>query len=637
MIHQAVRSRMLAGALLLGLIMASGGARAATAPLDPVSLADAREGLSHLYHGRTVEAAACFERIRERLPAHPAADFLLGGIEWHRLTTGPQGFVGGGTAEVAFFARMDAAIALGEEALARDPDDISAAFFVGGAYGYKARYLALREKWWDAYRSGRKGVKHLEHVVEKDPELADAYLGLGIYHYYADVLPAVLKFFAGFIGLKGDRERGLEEIHHSLREGSLVDGEARFFLAEIYTTFEEDHWTALGYSRSLRDEYPENELFVWLNARILDELHLTELATAEWKWLHARAEAAHLRGFLEYRLARTQLFAGDFAGAAATLESHLATRRGFGSPRITMWGHLRLGMALDFLGRHEEAMAQYRAAKELDASDSASERARERLAAGRKDPSVVSLLELRETTRIVKETRAQDEDALLRCESLATRPSRGLNKTQASLFADILTDLAQARLRRGDPRSCLEAADRFLALDVRLPKEERAKLRRVRAHALVRLGHEREALAELRTASGEADWLLKQRIDRERELIASRLPESPASAAPEAARFVFRAPDRGELIVEVEGDFLPANERLPLTLVNGEWRGAWAGDDRQRIRYRFVIDGTERRIDPYAPHTILSGDETWSERELADEIEARSQRGADSADVAERP
>ena len=219
MARHAMHPRILGGVFLLLLLLASPGARAATYPLDPASLADAREGLSQLYHGRTSAAAACFERIRERLPAHPAADFLIGGIEWHRLTTGPQGFVGAGTAEAAFFARMDAAITLGEEALERDPDDISAAFFVGGAYGYKARYLALREKWWDAYRSGRKGVKHLEHVVEKDPELADAYLGLGIYHYYADVLPAVLKFFAGFIGLKGDRDRGLAEIHHALREG----------------------------------------------------------------------------------------------------------------------------------------------------------------------------------------------------------------------------------------------------------------------------------------------------------------------------------------------------------------------------------------------------------------------------------
>ena len=39
--------------------------------------------------------------------------FLLGAIEWHRVTTGPQGMTAGGEPERAFFARMDAAIDLG--------------------------------------------------------------------------------------------------------------------------------------------------------------------------------------------------------------------------------------------------------------------------------------------------------------------------------------------------------------------------------------------------------------------------------------------------------------------------------------------------------------------------------------------
>ena len=106
---------------------------------------------------------------------------------------------------------MDAAIEVGEAAIDRNPDDLSARFFVGGAYGYKARYLALQEKWWPAYRTGRRGVKQLEEVVKRDPDFADAYLGLGIYHYYSDVLPGVLQFLGTFVGVNGDRERGLRE------------------------------------------------------------------------------------------------------------------------------------------------------------------------------------------------------------------------------------------------------------------------------------------------------------------------------------------------------------------------------------------------------------------------------------------
>ena len=86
-------------------------------------------------------------------------------------------------------------------------------------------------------------------------ELEDAYLGLGIFHYYADVLPSVLKVLGMLVGMGGDAERGLAEIQRAVRNGDLVNVEGRFFLAEIYTTFEEDHWTAYGYSRGLRDEF----------------------------------------------------------------------------------------------------------------------------------------------------------------------------------------------------------------------------------------------------------------------------------------------------------------------------------------------------------------------------------------------
>ena len=110
-----------------------------------------------------------------------------------------------------------------------------------------------------------------------------------------------------------------------------------------------------------------------MNARVLDELHLGERAAAEWSDLRSRPRTTRVRGFLDYRLARTRLGSGDFEGAAKEL-GDLLERGRLGSRRITMWGRLRYGLALDFLGRHEEAMKQYRLAKDLDASDSAEKR-----------------------------------------------------------------------------------------------------------------------------------------------------------------------------------------------------------------------------------------------------------------------
>ncbi|MEZ5066426.1 MAG: tetratricopeptide repeat protein [bacterium] len=577
------------------------------AVLDGDAMVAARAGLEELYHARTAEAAEQFERVRELLPDSPAADFLLGGIEWHRLTTGPQGFVAGGELEAAFFARMDSAIALGEAALERDPADASARFFLGGAYGYEARYLAMQEKWWDAYRKGRKGVDQLETLVEEHPDCDDAYLGLGIYHYYADVIPSVLKVFSGLVGMNGDRARGLDELRRAVRGRGLGEVEARFFLSEIHTSFEEKHWIAYGYSRGLREQYPENELFTWLNARVLDELHLTDAAAAEWAELREVPRPGRMRGFLDYRLARSRLYGGDFEGAAADLGELIELGR-LGSPRITAWGRLRCGVALDFLGRHEEALEQYRLAKELDSSDEVTERANARIAAARRDPSVVSLPELAEVARILRYTRGHDETTFRRVEDAVVSPSRGLSKSENDTYFAILSDLVIARLARGDVSHALDAVDRALGGSVRPERESRARLFGLRARALHRAGRDDEAERALGQAIGASAGDARDAWEREREELRRGIPD-PAREPGDGAVEV-TSPDRGEfrLAVEVLG-----GPTIPMTLTGDAWRASvpWP-HDAAPLRYRFVAEDGEWRPDPSCDHVELVGDTAWS-------------------------
>ncbi len=435
---------------------------------------------------------------------------------------------------------MNRAIAIGEKRLEAAPQDASARFFVGGAYGYEARTLALQEKWWDAYQKGKRGVDHLERVVKERPDLGDAYLGLGIYHYYADVLPSVLKFFSTFVGMNGDKKRGLEEIRRSLREGVLVDEEARFFLAEISTSFEEDHETALGFSRSLRDEFPENELFAWLHARVLDELHSSDLSEKEWAFLETKAQGQGQRGFVAYRLARTRLYSGDFAGAEKQLDG-LLRRGALGSRRITMWARIRRGMALDFLQRHDEAVEEYRQANEMEASSSAKERAEERLSAARQDPGTLALIELEEMVRILRDTGTHGEPELLMLEEKLVGPSRSLTKSEKAQYFDIARDLAETRMRRGNPEECLATLERIVAKERDIPKEDRAKIARLRARALARMGQTDDAIRELKSARSKADWDTREAIDRDREILQRR-DAAGTAAAPSPGRARRRAP-----------------------------------------------------------------------------------------------
>ena len=445
--------------------------------------------------------------------------------------------------------------------------------------------------------------------MEEAPDLEDAYLGLGIYHYYADVLPGVLKVLAPLVGMNGDRERGLAEIRRAVRGGDLVGVEGRFFLAEIYATLEEDHWTAYGYSRGLREEFPEHDLFTWIHARVLDELHRSEEAAEQWERLAATARDRRTKGFLEYRLARTQLFGGDFEGAAARLDESLKYGR-LASPRMTMWGRLRYGQALDVLGRHDEALQQYRLAHDLDASDSARERTGRRLDAGRRDASVVSLDELAEDAEILRD-RAAPEETVARVEHLLTSPSRGLSGSESDLYFETIALLAHARLRRGDADGAVATVDRAVGRRPRPDKRQRASLLSVRARAQLRRGDVDAAREDLRTARSLSAGDTRERFEREMQLVEAA-GAAPAAIPAEAVSAVpFRVPDRGELSLAVER---ADGQRFPLTLGADGWTGTVPVVAEGMLVYRFREDDLRVRPDPAADRIVLRGDEAWCVR-----------------------
>ena len=65
-----------------------------------------------------------------------------------------------------------------------------------------------------------RGKNYLEDVVEKDPTYYDAYLGLGIYHYLADILPKFVKILSFVLGVEGDRDKGIVELNIAAEKGN---------------------------------------------------------------------------------------------------------------------------------------------------------------------------------------------------------------------------------------------------------------------------------------------------------------------------------------------------------------------------------------------------------------------------------
>ena len=107
-------------------------------------------------------------------------------------------------------ARSSAPSATTEAWTEREPDDAEAWFYLGGAYAARVQWRVLRDERLAAARDGKRIKEALERALALDPGLDDAYFGIGLYKYYADVAPTAAKFLRFLLLLPGgDREEGL--------------------------------------------------------------------------------------------------------------------------------------------------------------------------------------------------------------------------------------------------------------------------------------------------------------------------------------------------------------------------------------------------------------------------------------------
>src|SRR5262249_6764842 len=89
--------------------------------------------------------------------------------------------------DAQFQSNADAAIATTEAWAICEPRRAEVWFYVGGAYGARAEWRVLRGERLGAARDGKRIKESLEQALALDPRMQEAYFGIGLYHYYADV------------------------------------------------------------------------------------------------------------------------------------------------------------------------------------------------------------------------------------------------------------------------------------------------------------------------------------------------------------------------------------------------------------------------------------------------------------------
>jgi tetratricopeptide (TPR) repeat protein len=137
----------------------------------------------------------------------------------------------------------------------------------------------LRGETRNSARAGIHARERLVRAIALDPDLADAYLGLGLYNYYADTLSAaarVLRFFMGIPG--GNKQEGIEQLQRAINKGVLAPTEARFYLVINLHNFDQKYEQALQIAGPLVEKYPSNPLFQLIRGDLYAKLGRRQLA-----------------------------------------------------------------------------------------------------------------------------------------------------------------------------------------------------------------------------------------------------------------------------------------------------------------------------------------------------------------------
>lgn len=324
------------------------------------------------------KAIDVFDQIIMIEPENPRGHFLKSATYFWIFSTDMHNEAVGDTLKELSFKAIDAA----ENRLDQNENDIDALFYLGGAYGTLGRYYGLTQSYLKAYWYGQKGKNYLEEVIEKDSTYYDAYLGLGIYHYLADVLPKFVKVLSFILGVEGDKDQGIRELNLAAQKGRYTRVEALFFLGAIYTYREKEYDKAVKIFNQLLDIYPDNCGALIHLGRCYSYMGQCELALQTfYKILNSGDEKNRLPiTSLHYQIGDVQFKMNDIYSAIGsyTIAVESDTSK-IGNRRWTYpWAVYKLAECYEMIGKPDRARFYYQQVEEDD-NPRVYKRAQERL------------------------------------------------------------------------------------------------------------------------------------------------------------------------------------------------------------------------------------------------------------------
>lgn len=254
--------KMIVGLILFFILSNTSFVKAQSADFDSL----VTKGIKEIYSIKFSEAEVTFRKLIGDYPNHPAGRFFLAMIDWWKILLD----LDNESYDDIFYQKLEDVIYQCDEILDKEPENVDALFFKGGAIGFRGRLRATRESWIKAADDGREALPIVERAYNIDPSNVDVQLGFGIYNYYASVIPQeypIIKPLMLFFP-SGDKQKGIGQLTNTAYNGKYAKYEARYFLMTLFYNYENNTAKAQEFADLLTNEFPNNPSFERWSGRI---------------------------------------------------------------------------------------------------------------------------------------------------------------------------------------------------------------------------------------------------------------------------------------------------------------------------------------------------------------------------------
>lgn len=318
------------------------------------------------------EADRRFRSLANREGGEAAAYLYLSSISMYRfLMTDEDRY------EEEFLQRSDSLKQLLDEI-----DDSPWRIFIGAeANLQRAVVRTKRGKYLRAALAARSAYHEYNRVVSDNPKFYEAYKGLGLLHMTFEYAPSFYQKFLKMLGYTSAPGQGLAELQIAADSSRYNREEARTMLGVLDVVLFGSQRNGEEMLRASYNEHPDNPMFshvlgfyLYSNRRVDEAIELFRKSADRY------GDPDYF--FIDYTdqfLATCYFYRGDLEESIFYNKRYIENHPG---PAVKAPANLNTGLALEMLGRRDEAIPYYRAvhaSREFDADAVAQKRARELL------------------------------------------------------------------------------------------------------------------------------------------------------------------------------------------------------------------------------------------------------------------